>query len=110
MATSAQITTLRKMTGVSTAEWSDVDLNALIDSQVNTSVNLAAAQIWRTIAASSAALVDVEESGSKRSMSQTYKNALAMAAEFEKLAVAEGASDPDGITTTATRVRRITRT
>lgn len=109
MATSAQIIALRKMTGVTTGEWSDVELNALIDTQVNSSINLAAAAIWRMIAASSASLVDVEESGSRRSMSQSHKNALNMAAEFESQAVAEGASDGDSAAVARTRTRSITR-
>lgn len=84
MASVELVAELRRKAGVvGDAAFNDDDLSALIDSLG--SVNMAAAEVWSQKAASSAALVDVSESGSSRSMSQAYKNALAMATHFRGL-------------------------
>lgn len=82
-------------------KYSDETLSALIDS--STSVNAAASSIWTQKAAASATLVNVAESGSSRSLGDLYRNALAMAAQFDKAAGADAATAP-GI-----RIRRISR-
>lgn len=107
MATSAQINSVRRQTGVDATVWPDTELSALIDG--STSINKAIATVWRSIAAANSTLVDVSESGSSRSMSQISKNALSMAAEFEKLDGTAG-TDPDtGAVIARTRTRSAVR-
>lgn len=63
-------------------EYSDADLSAYLDEFVG-DVNKAAAAIWREKAAKYAGLVDMKEGSSSRSLSQLYKNALAIADGLE---------------------------
>lgn len=85
MASSEEIAELRRKTNLvgDTTVYDDGSLNTLIDSLG--SVNMAAAQIWGEKASGLATLVDISESGSSRSMSQAYKNALAMSSYFKGL-------------------------
>lgn len=81
MATSPEILAqLRRMAGETGSEsvYSDDDLDAYITAG-DGNLRAVAAQIWDEKAAKSAALVDVNESGSSRRLSQAYANALAMA-------------------------------
>ena len=62
------------------------DDQALMDiiDQADGDLDLAAATIWEQKAGRFSTLVDVSESGSSRSNSQTYKNALAQAQYYSK--------------------------
>ena len=102
MATPEAIASFRLLIGEpDETTYTDADLSAVLDSA--TSVNSAAASIWTQKAAASAALVNVSESGSSRSLGDLQKNALAMAAQFRQAAEADQSTAP-GI-----RIRRITR-
>lgn len=59
------------------APYDDIALSIRLDASPSTQG--LAADIWREKAASYAALVNVSESGSSRSLSDLHKNALAMA-------------------------------
>ncbi len=79
MATDEQVATLRPMIGELTeASYTDEVLKVIIE-QAENDLDLAAAVVWEQKASSYSTLVDVSESGSSRSMSQIYKNALAQA-------------------------------
>lgn len=85
--------------------YDDDALQAYIDTAAN-NIDLAAALVWEDKAAGYAALVNTSESGSSRSMGDLYKNALAMADRFRKLAAPGGDPDaPDAPVPFATRTR-----
>lgn len=74
----AQVALLRKMVDEpTTAVYSDDELY-LVLSQAEMDLDAASAEIWGMKAARFAGLVDTSESGSSRSMSQLYRNALQM--------------------------------
>ncbi len=77
MATESEIARLRRVTDLAAndAVYTDELLSALIDEL---GFEATAASIWKEKAASFAGLVDTTESGSSRSLSQLYKNALEM--------------------------------
>lgn len=71
----------------------DVEDSLFIDSELDTvltaqsgSLNKAAAHIWRVKAGRLADLVNISEGNSNRAWSNAYKQALDMAAMYEKLA------------------------
>lgn len=80
MASSAEIDQLRRMTGETGNDsvYSNDDLDAYLTA-ADGNLRTAAAQVWDEKAASMAKLVDVNESGSSRRLSQAHTNALAMA-------------------------------
>ena len=80
MATTAQIESIRRLTNGAEA-YTDEQLGELIDAGMTE--DQMAYRIWNEIAAASAALVDVSESGSSRKLSDLHKNALAMANSFK---------------------------
>lgn len=73
--------------GADTGPWSDERIaNALIatmnpDGSYN--LDAAAGYVWRVKAAEYSELVDTQESGSVRKLSDLHKNALAMAGRYE---------------------------
>lgn len=67
----------------------DDDMITSIITEADNDLLTAAALLWGYKAARFAGLVDTSESGSSRSMSQLYKNAMAMQANFEKRAKAD---------------------
>ena len=81
--------------------YTDADLSGILDSAP--SANNAAATIWTQKAAAAAALVNVSESGSSRSLGDLQRNALNMAERFSKAALEDQATSP------GVRVRRIVR-
>lgn len=86
MADQPLIDELREYTDVTVEQYSNLILSGMIDG---IGVYASAASIWRRKAAKLAALVDTQESGSSRSMSQAYKQAIQQAEHFQKLADAE---------------------
>lgn len=87
MAEATTVAELRALTDATVDDYSNTTLAAMLDSGLT--LNAAAASIWRRKAATYAGLVDVSESGSSRSMSQLYKNAVAQATFFQDLANSE---------------------
>lgn len=87
MATLVEIATLRRLTNQTddTEGYTDDLLNELIDN--TGSVDAAAAQVWRELAAEYATMVDITESGSARKLSDLQTHAHAMVELFEKRAV-----------------------
>lgn len=87
-ATAQDVLVLRDMIG--TTSKTDDDLLALLDRLAaedgSLDFNSSAAYIWNQKAAEYSELVDVSESGSSRKFSDLSKNALAMAAKYEKAA------------------------
>lgn len=106
MATKAEIDALRLLIAESddVAPYDDIALGARLDASPSP-IGLAA-QIWREKAANYAALVNVSESGSSRSLGDLHKNALEMAKHF-------GDADPTtpgtGEAVRGVRMRRLTR-
>lgn len=86
MADPGNIRVLRGLVGEPDDEngWSDAKLGAALDA-VDGALNGAARQVWLTKAAEAAALVDVSESGSSRSLSQIRSNAMEMAGYYGNL-------------------------
>lgn len=80
--------------------YDDASLSLRLDDA--TSTEALAKQIWLEKAASYAALVNVSESGSSRSMSDLHKNALNMAKTF-------GDVDPAGPSARGVRMQKLTR-
>lgn len=78
MASADELARLRRLVNMptETAPYTDELLESYIDEL---GIEVAAAQIWREVAASYAGLVDVTESGSSRKLSSMYTNALGMA-------------------------------
>lgn len=64
-----------------------MDLAAAVTEDGVVNVNALVAAIWRIKAARFSELVDVSEAGSSRKFSDLHKNALAMAATYDKRAV-----------------------
>ena len=88
MATAAERTEVRRNTNEpTTANYSDADLDALIDAQ---GVRGATHEIWVEKAAKYADLPDIKEGSSSRSMSQLHEHALKMARLFADDATATG--------------------
>lgn len=63
-------------------EWNDDRLNAMYVIMEG-NLRATAGAFWRGKAASVAMMGDITENGSSRKMSDAYKNALALAGEFE---------------------------
>lgn len=84
MAEQIDIDALRRATGIiSTGEpYTDAALSALLDTY---GFNLAAARLWEELATQYSTAVDTTESGSSRSLSQLYTNALGMASRYRDL-------------------------
>lgn len=82
MATAEQIASFRLLIDEAEdrAPYDDISLSNRIDAAASSQA--LASEIWLEKAASYAALVNVTESGSSRSMSDLHKNALAMAKGF----------------------------
>jgi hypothetical protein len=88
MATSDQMAALRRAANITSeddATYPDGLLSAIIDAAG--SVEAAAARIWREKAAATAEMVNTTESGSSRALSDIHRNALELAAGFEKVAI-----------------------
>jgi hypothetical protein len=77
MATEAQLADLKRLIG--DTEWTDEDLDALIDAQSG-NIQAAAAIVWESQAAEYSQIVDITESGSSRKMGDLFDNAMKMAA------------------------------
>jgi hypothetical protein len=100
MATSAEIQELRLRIGEPTSEmYSDATLSDRIDAAEN--VTLLAAQIWSEKAAKYAAMVDMQEGTSRRSLSQLQEQALKMSTALS--AEAGGSGGVSGVRRTTTR-------
>lgn len=84
--------------------YDDVALSARLDGAVST-YGLAT-EIWREKAAAYAALVNVSESGTSRSLSDLHKNALAMA---KALGEADPSAPGSGAAVRGVRMQRLTR-
>ena len=89
MAALEEIAVLRRLTGQANDDdgYTDDLLNEIID--VAGSVDAAAAQVWRELAAEYATMVDITESGSSRKLSDLSAHALTMVTLFEERAVIE---------------------
>lgn len=85
MATADEIAELRRMIGEpeNVSPWDDAAIAALIDA--SSSMNVAAMKSWEQKAATYAGMVDVQESGSSRRLSQLQEQALRMVAYYRKL-------------------------
>lgn len=103
MATSTEIAKVRRMTDAATEDYTDSEINTIIDEQSG-DLNLAASEIWEQKAAKYAALVDTSESGSSRKQSALFDKALQMAG-FYKGKADEAAEDLSH----RSRTRRIVR-
>lgn len=105
MATVDEIAYLRLLTGEPTEDtYTEEDLETRIDAAV--SMDHAALGIWVEKAAAWAALADISEGGSSRSMGALQANAIKMVAIFQaKIDAAAGAV----IVAAGTRVSRLTR-
>ena len=107
MATAEQIAELRALINEpdNTEPFTDTYLGLLLDKESG-NTNRAASAVWRSKASSYAELVDVQEGSSKRSLSNLYKQALAMAEHYQS----EGGDDgPGGVLGRSSRTRRIER-
>lgn len=82
MATTEQIAVLRSMINEpdNVEPYTDDLLGSIIDA--STSLNAAAAGIWKSKAAQVAHLVDISEGGSSRKMGDVYEQFLKMADTF----------------------------
>jgi hypothetical protein len=107
MATTEQIAALRLMIAEPDGTtFSDTVLGSMID-QAENNLDLAAAEIWQQKAASASVLVDVNESGSDRKMSQVYKNAVSQAKYYaDKVREDNVVVETVGRTRITTAVRR----
>lgn len=104
MATPETIAELRSMIGEPDPDsYTDDVLSARIDASRD--LNELAAEIWREKAAAVAGLVDVTEGNSTRSLGNLYKQALAMAAQYQSR-VTSTSTTPTG---RVTRIRPIER-
>jgi hypothetical protein len=87
MATADEIAELRRLIAEPTdaAPYTDAELGARIDvaAELGADIRTLAASIWREKAASYAALVDVQEGNSKRTLSQLQEQALRMAGSLD---------------------------
>lgn len=83
--------------------YTDAALGARIDAA--NSMQGLASTIWLEKAATYSTLVDVAESGSSRKLSDLHKNALAMAAWWNK----QDDTEPGGPAVRGTRMSRLTR-
>lgn len=100
MATSEQILELRLLIAEPTEDrYTDADLSARLD--VAESVDELAGTIWTEKAARYAALVDMQEGTSRRSLSQLQSQALAMATRFSGTSGGFGTSSTRRTTTRA---------
>lgn len=86
------------------APYTDLALSIRLDAAAS-SQGLAG-EIWREKAANYAALVNVSESGSSRSLSDLHKNALAMAKHFGEI---DPANPGTGTAVRGVVMRRLTR-
>ncbi len=84
MATPADIAALRKITDGAKG-YTDLELSSLLDA--GATEQQLAYRIWNEIAASTAQMVNVSESGSSRNLSDLHKNALTMASIYAPGAV-----------------------
>lgn len=92
MATSADVTQLRRFTGYEdTDPYDDAELSDMLDAS---NIYRVSERLWNEKAASLAALVNTSESGSSRNMGDLHKNALAMAKYFKGLADEHEAETP----------------
>lgn len=97
---------LRNMTDEQSSDlYDDDDLQDILDTAEG-SLQLAAAQVWREKAARYAALVDVSESGSSRSLGDLQDNALKMSEHYAGLVTTEETA----AAASTSRVRSIVRT
>lgn len=104
MATTEEITEVRRMTGeVNGGTYTNEQIGAYIDEAGD--LNLAASRIWREKAADYAEVVDITEAGSSRKNSALYKNAMEQAAYYE----GQGGGDPTPVVGSYTTTRRIVR-
>jgi hypothetical protein len=87
MATDEQVAALKSKTAGASTGLSDEILDDRIDEN-DGDVDLTAAQIWEEYASATAALVDVSESGSSRSLGAIHKNALGMATHYRSRSIA----------------------
>jgi hypothetical protein len=102
MATLTDITNLRRITNGAEG-YTDQQLNEMFDSGMTE--RQIAYRIWNEIAASSAVLVDVSESGSTRKLGDLHRQALSMAAAYAPSADI----DFGGAPLTTKRTRRAVR-
>ena len=103
MASLDEIAVLRRLTSTEPDDYPDDLLNDLIDS--NGSVDAAAAQVWRELAAEYATMVDITESGSTRKLSDLHGHAQAMIKLFEQRSIVE--AEAEGVI--GTTISHITR-
>lgn len=99
MATDEQLEDLKRLIG--DTEWTDEDLDQLIDEKAG-NIQAAAASVWESQAASYSQIVDITESGSSRKMGDLFDNAMKMAAYFN------GQANPVD-TSGSTRIGKIVR-
>lgn len=93
MANAADILKLRRLVSEpDTDTYSDEELNSRLDEDGD--INITAGTIWREKASTYAELVDISEAGSSRKNSQLYKNALEMAASFDKASAEDSGTAP----------------
>lgn len=103
MATTDEIATVKAMLGSFASQFTDTDIGLAIDA-AGGDLNLVAGEYWGQIAASTATMVNISESGSSRSMGDVYKNAIAMSKFYSGKSETETAE-----TESRPRTRRIER-
>jgi hypothetical protein len=98
MAEALDIEAVRLNTGQAenTAPYTDEYIGGLIDAS---SVEGASAAIWRSLAASYSTKVDVTEAGASHKFSDLFKNAQAMAKQYEGLIIGITPSTPPRVNT-----------
>ena len=106
MATADDIAAFRLLIDEQTDKepYTDAALSARLDAAASTQG--LAADIWREKAAAFAALVNVSESGSSRSLGDLQKNALTMADMFTKV---DPSAPGTGNSARGVRMQRLTR-
>lgn len=107
MATIEDIALVREFIAEPDADgpWTDARIEGFVDLTAN--VYYAAAEVWGVKAANAAALVNVAESGSSRSLGDLLKQAQAMEAYYRKRGDAE--ADTGGATVDGPVIARIRR-
>jgi hypothetical protein len=85
--------------------YEDVELTAMLDAEEG-SVMSAAATFWYAKASDYQTSVDISEAGSSRKMSDLFKNALALAKQFDESGGAGSTDAPVAAATTRRIVRR----
>lgn len=107
MAAQEEIDAVRDMLGSDslTSDWTDDKIGALLDAG-DSPVSIAR-KYWESRMAETVESADVEESGSRRALSQIFKNSASMAAYFRGAEQAEDPENQPGNYSTSREIRRV---